>query len=65
MDIWALGCVLYTMLCGYPPFGGDAEEVTRNVARGGWEFGRPWWDHVGGEGGLSVGERGNDRDGVG
>ncbi|KAI9022116.1 kinase-like domain-containing protein, partial [Hyaloraphidium curvatum] len=49
VDIWALGCVLYTLLCGYPPFGGEAEEVTRRVAGGGWEFGRPWWDHVGWE----------------
>jgi serine/threonine protein kinase len=62
VDIWALGCVLYTMLCGYPPFGGEAEEVTRNVARGGWEFGRPWWDHVGWEGGRSVAERAWSRD---
>lgn len=50
VDIWALGCVMYTVLCGYPPFGGEPEEVTRRVAEGGWEFGRPWWDHVGWQG---------------
>ena len=38
VDVWALGCVLFTILCGYPPFHGEVEEVTRNVAVGDWEF---------------------------
>lgn len=47
VDMWALGCVLYILLCGFPPFFNDSiEELTRNVARGEFKFLSPWWDEI-------------------
>ncbi|KAJ7276226.1 kinase-like domain-containing protein [Mycena haematopus] len=35
VDMWALGCVLYTLLCGFPPFYDESINVlTEKVARG-------------------------------
>ncbi|KAI8973034.1 kinase-like domain-containing protein [Pilobolus umbonatus] len=50
VDLWALGCVLYTMLCGFPPFFDEnTEGLTRKVVIGEYEFMSPWWDHVSSE----------------
>ncbi len=47
VDMWALGCVLYILLCGFPPFFNDnIEELTNKVARGEYEFLSPWWDEI-------------------
>jgi serine/threonine protein kinase len=47
VDMWALGCVLYILLCGFPPFFNDSiEELTRTVARGEFKFLSPWWDEI-------------------
>ncbi|KAI8331495.1 kinase-like domain-containing protein [Chlamydoabsidia padenii] len=47
VDMWALGCVLYTMLCGFPPFfDEDITDLTQKVAKGQYEFLSPWWDVV-------------------
>ncbi|CAO3647880.1 unnamed protein product [Cunninghamella echinulata] len=47
VDMWALGCVLYTMLCGFPPFfDEDISDLTQKVAKGQYEFLSPWWDVV-------------------
>ncbi|EIE90361.1 hypothetical protein RO3G_15072 [Rhizopus delemar RA 99-880] len=50
VDMWALGCVLYTLLCGFPPFYDESISVlTEKVARGRYTFLSPWWDGISGE----------------
>jgi calcium-dependent protein kinase len=35
-DVWSCGAVLYTLLCGRPPFYADRDEdVYRQIAQGG------------------------------
>ncbi|KIY49564.1 Pkinase-domain-containing protein [Fistulina hepatica ATCC 64428] len=47
VDMWALGCVLYTLLCGFPPFYDESISVlTEKVAKGSYTFLSPWWDDV-------------------
>ncbi|KAJ1934349.1 MAPK-activated protein kinase Srk1, partial [Linderina pennispora] len=47
VDMWGLGCMLYAMICGFPPFyDEDVKVLTRKVAMGQYEFLSPWWDDV-------------------
>lgn len=47
VDMWAIGCVLYTLLCGFPPFyDTDPKTLTQKVAKGEYTFLSPWWDEV-------------------
>jgi serine/threonine protein kinase len=47
VDMWAMGCVLYTLLCGFPPFYDESIQVlTEKVARGNYTFLSPWWDDI-------------------
>lgn len=47
VDMWALGCVLYTLLCGFPPFYDESiQTLTEKVAKGHYTFLSPWWDDV-------------------
>jgi serine/threonine protein kinase len=47
VDMWAMGCVLYTLLCGFPPFYDESiKTLTEKVARGEYSFLSPWWDGI-------------------
>jgi serine/threonine-protein kinase RCK2 len=47
VDMWALGCVLYTLLCGFPPFYDESiGTLTEKVAKGQYTFLSPWWDNI-------------------
>ena len=47
VDMWALGCVLYTLLCGFPPFYDESiKTLTEKVSKGQYTFLSPWWDDI-------------------
>ncbi|ODV77491.1 Pkinase-domain-containing protein [Suhomyces tanzawaensis NRRL Y-17324] len=47
VDIWSLGCFLYTILCGFPPFyDEDPNQLTHKILNGDFEYLKPWWDEV-------------------
>ena len=46
-DLWAAGCILYTLLCGYPAFcGDDDQEILCLVQKGKYSFDGEEWDIV-------------------
>ncbi|AAS50337.1 AAL029Wp [Eremothecium gossypii ATCC 10895] len=47
VDMWGIGCVLYTVLCGFPPFYDEKIDVlTELISKGQYTFLRPWWDEI-------------------
>lgn len=47
VDMWGIGCVLYTVLCGFPPFYDEKIDIlTEKIARGEYTFLQPWWDEI-------------------
>ena len=46
-DMWSAGCMLYILLCGYPPFyGDDNNEILAMVQSGKFDFDGEEWDDV-------------------
>lgn len=49
-DMWSAGCMLYILLCGYPPFyGDDNQEILQMVQKGVFDFDGEEWDNVSSE----------------
>jgi len=47
IDMWALGVILYILLCGFPPFRSPDRRQTQLfqcIKEGSFEFLRPYWD---------------------
>ena len=45
--MWSAGCILYIMLCGYPPFNGDSDaEIIKNVQNGTLMFDDDEWSEI-------------------
>ena len=46
-DLWAAGCILYTLLCGYPAFcGDDDQEILQLVVKGKYDFEGEEWSEI-------------------
>ena len=49
-DMWSAGCMLYILLCGYPPFYGDNnQEILQMVQKGTFDFDGEEWDVISSE----------------
>ncbi len=46
-DLWSAGCILYILLCGYPPFyGDDDQEILLMVTKGKFDFDGDEWNDI-------------------
>jgi len=49
VDVWAIGVIMYILLCGYPPFSSrtnNQEELFDQILSGLFEFNNPDWDDI-------------------
>jgi len=52
VDCWGIGVIMYILLCGYPPFFDDGEnmgELFEQIMSGNFEFADPYWTDISGE----------------
>ena len=46
-DLWPIGVITYTLLCGYPPFYADSEHlILESVMSGQFDVSSPIWDDI-------------------
>eukprot|EP00301_Raphidiophrys_heterophryoidea_P022802 c6870_g1_i1.p1 GENE.c6870_g1_i1~~c6870_g1_i1.p1 ORF type:complete len:489 (-),score=121.30 c6870_g1_i1:200-1666(-) len=47
VDMWSMGVVLYILLCGFPPFYGETDEIMFDrICHARYHFIRPHWDNI-------------------
>jgi serine/threonine protein kinase len=47
VDLWSVGVILYSSLCGFPPFYSDSDPaLIRMIREGEYRFHSPYWDEV-------------------
>lgn len=49
VDVWAMGVIMYILLCGFPPFvsqSSNQDELFDQILSGRFEFMAPYWDGI-------------------
>ena len=47
IDWWSIGIILYILLCGFPPFYDENNDVLfKMITEGNFDFPSPYWDEV-------------------
>ena len=48
IDVWAAGVILYSLLCGFPPFvsSDNEQKLFELILNGQYDFSSPYWDNI-------------------